>query len=107
MPKIRLRINEPWEHMDARVLENIRRYEAGELTEDFESDFGFQSWEHFASVLKAEAPRAGRRAAHDAGAGPLSCFRHPRRTRSPVTAVGPDGDRHKLSRLIARASTSP
>ena len=56
MPRIRLRINEPWEHMDARVLENIRRYEAGELTEECDWDFGFVSWEHFASVLKTDAP---------------------------------------------------
>ncbi|OYD80096.1 hypothetical protein [Azospirillum brasilense] len=57
MPKIRLSIRNTgrWTSYDD-LIENLRRYEAGELTEDCDWGFGFESWEHFASVLKTEAP---------------------------------------------------
>ena len=56
MTKIRLHIGDTWEQMIVQVDEIVRRYEAGELTEDCDADFCFQSWDHFASALRAEAP---------------------------------------------------
>lgn len=56
MPKIRLWIGEARREMDARLFEAIRRYEAGEVLGECDNDFGFQNWEHFASILKTESP---------------------------------------------------
>lgn len=57
MPKIRLWIRETGRKPPSdELLDRLRRYEAGELTEDCDWDFGFESWEHFATVLKTETP---------------------------------------------------
>ncbi|HYG85828.1 MAG TPA: hypothetical protein VD978_06190 [Azospirillum sp.] len=56
MPRIRLHIAETWEQKEARILDAVQRWEAGELTEDADSDFGFQRWEHLASELEKDAP---------------------------------------------------
>lgn len=56
MTRIRLRIGETWDESTARLLETMRRAEAGEITEDCDSDYGFPTWEYFATVLKDEAP---------------------------------------------------
>lgn len=56
MSRIRLWIGEKTREMDIRLFEAIRRCEAGEVSEDCDKDFGFPSWEHFASILRTEAP---------------------------------------------------
>jgi hypothetical protein len=56
MTRIRLWIGETWAEQDARALDAMRRAEAGEITEDCDNDFGFVSWEHFASVLGEDTP---------------------------------------------------
>lgn len=56
MTQIRLWIGETWAEQDARMLDAMQRAEAGEITEDCGHDFGFVSWEHFASVLGEDVP---------------------------------------------------
>lgn len=56
MTRIRLWIGETWAEQNARMLDVMRRAEAGEITEDCDNDLGFVSWEHFASVLGEDTP---------------------------------------------------
>lgn len=56
MTRIKLWIGETGAAQHARLLDTLRRAEAGEITEDCDQDFGFVSWEHFTSVLGEDAP---------------------------------------------------
>lgn len=56
MPRIRLRIGETREQMNARVSDAVQRWEAGEFPENYGADFGFRSWNHFAEEVGKLAP---------------------------------------------------
>lgn len=56
MPRIKLRIGEPFDALLDRAAEVDRRFRAGEVPQTCDSDFGFSTWEDFACALKTEAP---------------------------------------------------